>query len=78
MTYGAPTELAGDGGPPFNAHTYQDILKKWDVPTRIYSAYYPQGNGRAEAAFKSAKCIFLGNINHVTGALDTGAAAKDS
>ena len=43
---------------------------------RCSSAYYAQSNGRAEAAVKSAKRILLGNINPITGALDTNAAAK--
>ncbi len=43
---------------------------------RLSSAYYPQSNGRAEAAVKSAKRILLGNINPLTGALDTDAAAR--
>ena len=47
-----------------------------DVNHRLSSVAYPQSNGRAEAAFKSAKRILLGNMNPVTGALDTESAAK--
>ena len=63
VTYGVPAEL-------------ENFLKQWDVRRRLSSAYYPQSNGRAEAAVKSAKRILLGNINRVTGALDTDAAAR--
>ena len=74
--YGVPEELASDGGPPFNSHDYKQFLKSWGVDIRLSSAYFPQSNGRAEAAVKSAKRILLGNINPVTGALDTDAAAR--
>ena len=75
-TYGVPEELATDGGPPFNSSEYKTFLRTWDVQWRLSSAYYAQSNGRAEAAVKSAKRILLGNINKVTGALDTDAAAR--
>ena len=75
-TYGVPKEISDDGGPPFNGEEYKRFLRKWDVNHRLSSVAYPQSNGRAEAAVKSAKRILLGNINPVTGALDTESAAK--
>ncbi len=72
-TFGVPEEIATDGGSPFKG---SEFLKKWDVGWRNSSAYYPQSNGRAEAAVKSAKRILTGNINSATGALDTDAAAR--
>ena len=75
-TYGVPKEISDDGGPPFNGEEYKCFLRKWDVNHRLSSVAYPQSNGRAEAAVKSAKRILLGNINPVTGALDTESAAK--
>ena len=75
-TYGVPSEIATDGGPPFNSHDYNDFCHTWNIRRRLSSAYYPQSNGRAEAAVKSAKRILLGNINAVTGNLDTDAAAR--
>ena len=75
-TYGVPEEIATDGGPPFNANDYKVFLRTWDVRKRLSSAHYPQSNGRAEAAVKSAKRILLGNIDRATGLLDTDAAAK--
>ncbi len=75
-TYGVPMELASDGGPPFNSHDYKRFLRAWDVNWRLSSAYFPQSNGRAEAAVKSAKRILQGNINPTTGSLDTDGASR--
>lgn len=75
-TYGVPEELATDGGPPFKSYDYRRFLRTWGVEQRLSSAYFPQSNGRAEAAVKSAKRILLGNIDSVTGTLDTDAAAR--
>ena len=59
--YGAPRELATDGGPPFNSHDLQSFLRTWGVQLRLSSAYYSQSNGRAELAVKVAKRILIGN-----------------
>ena len=75
-TYGVPEEMSSDGGPPFNAAAYNDFLHRWGVKKRLSSAHYPQSNGRAEAAVKSAKRILEGNINPVTGQLNTEEAAR--
>ena len=75
-TYGVPEEMASDGGPPFNAIDYDQFLKDWDIRKRQSSAYYPQSNGRAEVAVKSIKRTLLGNINPLTGQLDTYAATR--
>jgi hypothetical protein len=75
-TYGVPVELASDGGPPFNSYDHKRFLRAWDVSWRLSSAYFPQSNGRAEAAVKSAKRILLGNISPTTGALDTENASR--
>ena len=75
-TYGVPEELATDGGPLFQSFEYKRFLQRWGVETRLSSAYYPQSNGRAEAAVKSAKRILLGNVDPTTGNLDTDAAAR--
>ena len=75
-TYGVPEEIASDGGPPFNAYEYKRFLQTLGVESRLISAYYPQSNGRAEAAVKSAKRIIRNNIDPVTGNLNTDSAAK--
>ena len=74
-TYGVPEELASDGGPQFK-HQFLAFLKKWDIRWRLSSVAYPQSNGRAEAAVKSAKRILRGNIDPTTGSLNTTAAVQ--
>ena len=61
--YGAPMELATDGGPQFASHTTQQFLRNWGVKWRVSSAYNPQSNGRAELAVKTAKCLLRENIS---------------
>ena len=75
-TYGVPEEMASDGGPPFNSAGYDDFLMRWGIKKRLSSAYYPQSNGRAEAAVKSAKRILEGNIDRMTGKLNTEEATR--
>ena len=74
--FGVPEEISSDGGPPFNSMDYESFLQRWDIKRRQSSAYYPQSNGRAEVAVKTARRILLGNINPVTGKLDTEKAAR--
>ena len=59
--YGVPEEFSSDGGSPFNSHDHATFLRKWGVNIRGSAAYYPQSNGRAELAVKTAKKILLGN-----------------
>ena len=59
--YGAPEELATDGGPPFNAYDFKSFLATWGVHLRLSSAYYAQSNGRAELAVKTSKRILRDN-----------------
>ena len=63
-TYGAPEELYADGGPPFESQGYDSFLKNWGVRKRTSSAYYPQSNGRAELAVKTAKHILASNTDN--------------
>ena len=63
-TYGAPEELSADGGPPFESQEYDSFLKNWGVRKHTPSAYYPQSNGRAKLAVKTAKCILAGNTDN--------------
>ena len=76
FAYGVPEEISCDGGPPFSSLAFKDFLTRWEIRRRQSSAYYPQSNGRAEAAVKSARRILLGNINPVSGKLDTEEAAR--
>ena len=61
--FGVPTELSTDGGPPFQSHDYSLFLQRWGITPRLSSAHYPQSNGRAELAVKSAKRILLNNCD---------------
>ena len=69
-TFGVPDEIASDGGPEFTAETTKRFLAQWDIHHRLSSAYYPQSNGRAEVAVKSAKRLLRTNVGP-TGSLNT-------
>ena len=73
--YGAPAELATDGGPPFASRSVQQFLTRWGVQWRCSSAYYPQSNGRAELAVKTGKRLLRDHITP-SGKLDTDAMAR--
>ena len=75
ITYGVPVEIGSDGGPPYESMELRTFLKDWGVKQRISSAYYPQSNGRAELAVKSAKRILAANVSS-TGHLDIDSAAR--
>ena len=64
--FGVPEEMLSDGGPLFNTFAYDEFLSSWGIAKRQSSAHYPQSNGRAEAAVKTAKRILEGNVNPVT------------
>ena len=53
--WGAPEQLSLDGGTNLVAHEMMEFYERWRVTVRQSSAHYPQSNGRAEAAVKSAK-----------------------
>ena len=54
-TFGAPEQLASDGGSVYTSFTLQTFLKTWGVDHRVSSAYNPRSNLRAETAVKSMK-----------------------
>lgn len=64
-----------DGGLPFASRAVGDFLKQWRVEHTISSAQYPQGNGRAELAVKTAKRIIMENTGS-SGSLDCDKAAR--
>ena len=68
-TFGVPEEISSDGGPEFTASSTQDFLRRSGVRHRISSAYFPQSNGRAEVAVKTAKRLLMSNTGP-TGSLD--------
>ena len=61
-TFGVPEEMSSDGGPEFRAKETSDFLARWGVHHRVSSSYYPQSNGRAEVAVKTAKRLLQSNI----------------
>ena len=52
---GVPEEVATDGGPSFTCYETQQFFRQWGIRHRLSSAHYPQSNGRAEVAVKTAK-----------------------
>ena len=68
-TFGVPEEISSDGGPEFTAKGTQDFLRLWGVRHGVSSASFPQLNGRAEVAMKTAKRLLLSNTGP-TGSLD--------
>ena len=75
QTFGVPEEISTDGGPPFNGIEFKEFMERWAIRWRLSSAHYPQSNGRAEAAVKSAKRILMDNIPD-SGNLNTEAATQ--
>ena len=61
--YGRPQQVETDGGPQYQSEGFINFLKKWGVSHRTSSPYYPQSNGRAELAVKSAKRMLRDNVN---------------
>ena len=68
-TFGVPEELSSDGGPEFTAGETENFLRLWGVRHRLSSAGFPQSNGRAEVAVKTAKHLLMSNTGP-TGSLD--------
>jgi len=64
-----------DGGPPFNSAEWRAFLKKWGIKHRLSSAGYPQSNGRAELAVKTAKRVLSDNVTP-SGTLDRDAVVR--
>ena len=54
-------EVAIDGGTNLVSDEMTKFFKCWGVNMRVSSAYYPQSNGRAESAVKTAKIILMDN-----------------
>ena len=68
-TFGVPEELSSDGGPEFTAGCTKAFLHLWGIRHRVSSAYFPQSNGRAEVAVKTAKRLLMSNTGP-SGSLD--------
>ena len=68
--FGVPMEIASDGGPEFKASLTSEFLMRWGIHHLMSSAYFPQSNGRAEVAVKTAKRLLLSNLSP-SGSLNT-------
>ena len=68
-TFGVPEEISSDGGPEFIAGNTEKFLRLWGVQHRLSSVGFPQSNGRAEVAVKTAKRLLMSNTGP-TGSLD--------
>ena len=75
QSYGAPEELSSDGRLPFTSLPFTQFLRDWVVKHRLSSSAYPQSNGQAELAVKSAKRIISGNTG-AQGSLDNDHTAR--
>ena len=59
--YGVPEQISLDGGTSLISGEMTEFFRRWCVEVRQSSAQYPQSNGRAEAAVRSAKTIMRDN-----------------
>ena len=75
-TFGVQEELSSDGGPEFKASHSGDLLPLWGVKHRVSSVAFPQSNGRAGVAVKTAKRLLMSNTGP-TGSLDHDRFLRD-
>ncbi|XP_077359925.1 uncharacterized protein LOC144005545 [Festucalex cinctus] len=68
-TFGVPEELSSDGGPEFMSSHTENFFRLWCIRHRVSSVGFPQSNGRAEVAVKTAKRLLVSNTGP-TGTLD--------
>ena len=59
--WGVAEEISLDGGPNLSSKEIKDWLKNWGATIWPSSEYYPQSNGRAEAAVKRLRRLLQGN-----------------
>ena len=53
--HGIPRELITDNGPQFSSGEFSGFARSWNFAHVTTSPYYPQANGQAESAVKTAK-----------------------
>ncbi|XP_063860618.1 uncharacterized protein LOC135100929 [Scylla paramamosain] len=58
---GTPEQVSTDGGTNLANEEMAEFFERWSITVRLSSAHYPQSNGCAEAAVKSAKRMLCGN-----------------
>ena len=62
VTFGVPVEISSDGGPEFAAKETEAFFQRWGIRHRLSSVSFPQSNGRAELAVKTAKRLLMENV----------------
>ena len=75
QNYGTLEELNSDDGLPFTYLPFKQFLVDWTGKYRLSSVAFPQSDGRAELAGKTAKRIVNG-ITERLGSLDNDQAAR--
>lgn len=75
MLFGAPKQLASDGGTTFTSSQTQQFFKTWGIFHRVSSVAFPHSNCRAELAVKTAKRLIRDNAGP-HGSLDTDKFAR--
>ena len=73
--YGVPEQISIDGGTSLVSAEMRNFFRRWAVSIRQSSAHYPQSNGRAEAAVKTAKTIMRNNTGR-SGSLEMESIAS--
>ena len=71
-TFGAPEELASDGGPQFTSETTRKFLKNYGIHHRLSSVAFARSNGRVELGVKTMKRLLADNTDY-NGDLNTDA-----
>lgn len=56
---GVPLCLRTDGGPQFASSEFRAFTQRWGINHLMSSPHYPQSNGHAEVAVKSAKHLIM-------------------
>lgn len=54
--------MSSECGTSLDSEEMRAFYRRWGISVRTSSAQYPQSNGRAEAAVKSAKRLLRGNV----------------
>ena len=61
-THGIPVTIYTDNGPPFNSQEFSSFAEKYEFEHKTSSPHYPQSNGKAENAVKTAKHLLKKSI----------------